>query len=446
MATVKQPVRGAPPPPYNLFKTRTANDVAVFGHYESVYPVTGIDARNSGPITFAIPGTDTFIDFNKIYLSIKGHFIGKAKDSNQKVIDINDANFPEFGPTNLLPHSMIQTVNVNVCNKSVALGDQHYPYRAYIQYLLNNNKDALDTIGVTEGWCKDSGDWDAFDHTKNPALKTRKELGNDKHEYSYTMRLCTPLLQHSEVFLPECNIEIQILKNPNPQFYIMHDPSATMDFIITEAVLHVRKTKTTDQYRLGVEKILSDNIPLEIILGDPRIFTKSLSAGESYLHLDYATFGNLPRRLILGMVDTLAFNGKCDLNPFNFQHFNISKVSLFKNGLPYPTQPVMVDFKKRDFTEGYRHLLASLQSDNSPFTPDISLKDFENGVTLFSFDMTPDQYGSDEPLNVANRSANIKVSLEFAEPLKKHVTLIVYYDLEMLMTIDSKRNVLVQTI
>jgi len=74
------------------------------------------------------------------------------------------------------------------------------------------------------------------------------------------------------------------------------------------------------------------------------------------------------------------------------------------------------------------------------------LKDFENGITLFSFDMTADQYGSDEPLAVTNRNANIKLCIEFAEKLEKNVTLIVYYDLEMLMTIDHLRNVLVQTI
>jgi len=346
MTTVTKPIRGAPPPPYNLFKPRTISEVAVHGHYESLYPVTGIDERNSGPITFVIKGTDAFLDFNKLYMTVKGKFIGKAKDTAGKVIDIKDPNFPKFGPTNLQPHSLIQTVNVTVNNKSVALGDQHYPYRAYIQTLLNNNKDVLSTIGLTEGWCKDSGQWDSFDSSKNPALETRKQLGNDKHEYSYTIRLCTPLFQLPEVFLPQCDVEVSIIKNSNPQFYIMHDPSATMDFIITDAVLHVRKTTTTDEYRNGVEKTLAEKIPLELILGDPRIFTKSISAGDTYLNIDYLTFGNLPRRLVLAMVETTAFNGQSDMNPYRFQHFNVSKVSLFKNGLPYPTQPVAVNFKR----------------------------------------------------------------------------------------------------
>jgi hypothetical protein len=210
--------------------------------------------------------------------------------------------------------------------------------------------------------------------------------------------------------------------------------------------MRVRKTTVAPEYATAIENMLSHQQPLEYILDDPRLISTNILKGETYINRDYLTFGHLPRRIIVAMVDTDAYNGRGDKNPYNFQHFKVSKVSLSKNGLEYPTPPIVTNFENGNYVEAYRHFMSSLHADSSPFVPSITLKDFAHGYTLFSWDMSPDQYGSDDPHMIVNRNANIKLSVEFAEPLKQAVTLIVYYQLDMRLTINQSRQVTVESI
>jgi hypothetical protein len=154
---------------------------------------------------------------------------------------------------------------------------------------------------------------------------------------------------------------------------------------------------------------------------------------------------HLPRRIIVGMVDTKAFNGDNTKNPFNFQHFKVKKVGLFKNGIEYPTPQITLNCDKKNYSEAYQHLFESLHAENSPFVPDLTEKDFGNGFTLFSWEMSPDLSGADNMPVGANKNANIRLLLEFEEPLVEAITLIVYYQLDMRMSINQSRQVTVES-
>jgi len=42
--------------------------------------------------------------------------------------------------------------------------------------------------------------------------------------------------------------------------------------------------------------------------------------------------GQLPTRIVIGLVNNQAFNGSRDRNPFNFQHFNATEISIYLDG------------------------------------------------------------------------------------------------------------------
>ena len=124
----------------------------------------------------------------------------------------------------------------------------------------------------------------------------------------------------------------------------------------------------------------------------------------------------------------------------------MKRATLTKNGLEYPTPAITCDFSNGNYVEAYRHLLASLQADKSAFVPDITLKDFEKGAFILSWDMSPDQYGCDDPQMIVNRSSNIKLSLEFKTPLPKAITLLFYYQLESRVTLNQSRQVTIEAV
>ena len=62
--------------------------------------------------------------------------------------------------------------------------------------------------------------------------------------------------------------------------------------------------------------------------------------------------GPLPKRIVLGMVESQAYNGALDKNPFNFQHFYLKELSVSIDGEQIPYQPFNFDYtdkKKQDF-------------------------------------------------------------------------------------------------
>jgi hypothetical protein len=151
--------------------------------------------------------------------------------------------------------------------------------------------------------------------------------------------------------------------------------------------------------------------------------------------------GKTPKHVIIGMVETEAYHGNSAKNPYNFKHFNVSKIGLYKDGMPYPCPVLKPDFTKKLFGETFLCFLKSLGAINSNIVPAIKLDEYSQGYTLYSFDMSPDQSQSVVPASMLKMSSNIRLEMKFGEALAKNVTLIVYAVFENLMEISKDRRV-----
>lgn len=439
-------------PAYELFEPRTVYNQTMNGHVESIYPETGLSENVSGPITYRLNGTSDYIDFNKTDLYISGSFKGQLPNpADGKLVDITDKtlgkNTPFFSWVNLLPHALFQAVEVAVNGTTITPSDPNYMYRAFFNAILNNNPATQHIYMALSGWFKDQGTYDGFDPKHNKSLEIRRQRANDDLECFFTIDLATPLMQLQTLLISECDVTITLRRNTNPAFYMMHDTTAgRVEFQIKEAILRVRKQTPWPEIISAHEKILAEKKPVTYILDDPRLIVTSIQAGETFIHREYATMGHHPKHILAAMVETEAYNGAADKNPFNFQHFDVAKLTLTKNGMEYPTNPLTMDFKKGNYVEAYRHFLASLQAVKSPFVPDVTLKDFANGVFIASWDMSPDQYGGDDPQMLVSRTSNIKLSIEFSKQLPKPITLLFYYQLESRLCINQSRQVTHETV
>ena len=62
----------------------------------------------------------------------------------------------------------------------------------------------------------------------------------------------------------------------------------------------------------------------------------------------------LPSRIIIGLVDSDAFNGLNKKNTFNFQHFNLTSVQFQVESVEFkPYKPFETDFSTQNYTEAY---------------------------------------------------------------------------------------------
>ena len=451
ISAVPEPTKFAILPFFDIFAPRLVSDDTANGHTEVLFPESSIRDNQNGPLTFTIKGTSDWIDFFHTKLYIRGEFRGSFPDTSAgatagATIDIKDASKPFFSHVNLLPHALFKTVEVSVNSKTITNNDPNYMYKAFAHFLLNYNRDSLETDGANNGWLKDQGSYDGIDPTKNPALEIRRNNITGNMEAFYLIDIITPLFQSGRFLLSELDVNIMLRKNDNPAFYMMHADDAQVDFHITETRLNVRKITPKPELALAIQQHLAKIGPAAYVLPDPRVIVSSVQTGETFIHREYATLGHHPRRIIAFMVETDAYNGKGNKNPFNFQHFNLAKATLTENGIEYPTPPLQTNFTQGDFVEAYSHLLSSLQADKRPIVPYITKTDFKNGCFVLSWDMSADQFGGDNPQSLINRTANIKLSLEFRTALQKAITLIFIYMLESRTIITAARQITHETI
>ena len=66
---------------------------------------------------------------------------------------------------------------------------------------------------------------------------------------------------------------------------------------------------------------------------------------------------SLPSKVVLGLISQKAANGDYTANPFNFQHSNMTNVTMKVNGVEVYGSPLSLDFgNNRNYTSAYVRL------------------------------------------------------------------------------------------
>ena len=116
----------------SFFPTTYSNIYREFalGSYK---PVSSLS--DEAPIDFVVPGHgDEYIDLAHTMLSIK-----------VKILPVSDAHTEEVGPVNNFMHSLFSQIDINFNQKPISPPNNAYPYRAYIESLLNYGPDAKES-------------------------------------------------------------------------------------------------------------------------------------------------------------------------------------------------------------------------------------------------------------------------------------------------------------
>ena len=109
-------------------------------------PVTTI--QHGAQIEFMVKGSNyLYLDLNNSRL----HALAKITNSDGTNIEANTV-----GPINLPLHSMFREIFLELNGRNMSETIPLYPYRAYLETLLNFSKETQDTRLQCEGWTKDS--------------------------------------------------------------------------------------------------------------------------------------------------------------------------------------------------------------------------------------------------------------------------------------------------
>ena len=415
----------------DLFKSENVQISQQAGRWVEHFPTSQVN--DGGPVEFLIPGSeDMYIDLNSSYMRM--YFQITKKDGTAVGTD------DKVGPINHTMHSVFQQIDVFLNDKMITDGSPTYAYRAYLESLLSYGSEAKNTQLQGSLFYKDTpAQMEDVTQALNQGLKSRSALA--KNGVEMFGRLHLDMFNQDRYLLNSVNVHIKCVKN-TPEFVLMYDPSETDEakkgyrYKLTDVCMVMRKVQLTSSVRLAHEKVLAKanaKYPISRVLTN----VYSIPEGTRNLVRDDLFHGQIPSRIVVGMVKADAFNGTPSGNPYNFKHFDISSINFLVND--DAVAPMNVDFTKNQFASAYANLFHACHMFSNDWGNDISIDDFKSGSSLFLFENTPDLSDTKS----LHRTGNTKLSIKFKSATDDVMCLVVLAQFDHTLQITKERAVIV---
>lgn len=401
-------------------------------------------ALNShAPLEFEFEASgDDYLDLSQCYLKL-GLIIKKEDNTNLNHQNADGTEGPDknIGPCNLPLHSLFSQVEMVMNDNLVSSSNNTYPYRAYISSILSYGKNVKDTwIETTEGLRQDVPG--KSDTAENTALtKFNVEKWKNSRVLELKGRLHLDMCLQERLIPNGMSVRFRLTRSNQEFFMMSHAPDQKPFKIeIVEAMMETRRVKLHANEQLRLEKVIANrgaHYPLNHVV--TKNFT--VSQGTSSIDIESLFTGQIPNKVVLGMVKNSAFNGNYTESPFNFNTFDINFVALNVDGRQVPTKGLHFDFDEGKWLDGYVSLLKCSGSYPYDHSNGITGRQFEGGSFLMAFDLTPDLEGGSSDHISPRRNGTVKATLRFKNPLPSTITLIAYAQYDNVLLIDKHRAV-----
>lgn len=418
---------------FSLPPTQTSIDSGKWVQYKPISSLT-----DDSPIEFVIPGHgDEYTDLAQTLLYIQATIV--KEDGTHFVA--TDAN-KEFGPVNNWLHSLFSQVDLYLNHKLVSPQNNTYPYRAYIENLLNYSVDTKNSHLTSVLFYRDTSDHMENTEDQNTGLVYRRFYTEKSQYVDMVGHLHIDLCNQDKFLLNGVEMRLRLVRSKN-SFSIMSKTATNYKVHIKEANLFVRRCKINPSVLLAHSKTLeSGSAKYPITRVEVKAIT--LPSGIQSKTLDSVYLGQLPKRVIVGLVSNSAFNGNYKKNPFNFHHFNMNYFALYMDGEQVPMkalQPVFSPAGQESYVLAYHTLYSGTGIHFSDKGNGINRYDFNRGYALLAFDLTPDLSANETSHWNLLRNGNLRIEVGFSEALVESVNVIVYAELDNVIEIDRNRNV-----
>jgi hypothetical protein len=380
---------------------------------------------------------DTFIDLSQTILEVAC----KITKANKTNITIGE----KVATENLPLHTLFSQVDLELNGKVVSSSTTTYAYRAYLETLLTYGSDAK------KSWLTASGWFDSPDKNPNPlpiasdqpkGFQELIEVFEASKEITLMGRLHQDMCNQDRFLIPGVNIDLRFIRN-NDKFVLLRASDATENYRIEITSLSVwfRQLNVTDETKIAFERQIQHQ-PCAYPFVRTELRTFGMPTGIKSFEEDNVFNGQLPRRIIVGMVTDKAMAGHYSESAFFFSDFDISYMALSVNGKQVPHAPLQMDTTTGTgytATRGFISLYAGIGKLFKDEGVDINVTDWNsNGKTLFAFDLTPHQTTD---CFTQRRRGNLRISIRFDVALVQPVNMIVYAEFENLIHIDANRNI-----
>ncbi|GFY27109.1 uncharacterized protein F54H12.2 [Trichonephila clavipes] len=233
-------------------------------------------------------------------------------------------------------------LDVSLNDRVASSSTNTYPYRSYIETLLNHGYDSKTSQLTAELFYKDSDD----------GLKKRTEFFKESATVDMIGFIHSDLFHQDRLLLNLVDLKIKLILS-KPEFCLQG--SEGFKVVLDHVSLFIRKVRVNRGVILGHAKALektSAKYPIN------RALCKVYSIPKESMSFiqDNIFSGQMPKTLFVGCVDNEAFHGAFSKSPYEFKHFNLNFIGVYVDGQPVPHNPLELDFSKDQYIRAYQTL------------------------------------------------------------------------------------------
>ena len=414
--------------------TQTAIDSS---YWHVAHPVHTI--RSEGPFQFVLPGGPDYAHLARNYLYMKVKIVkpdGTAMAAT--AADAAAAAHEAVGPINLFGKTFVKQVKLNLNGKLAYDSGDMYAYRAYLETELNYGTDAKNTVLTPSLYEKDTPA-DKVESAENTGFVKRAT----KFKNSTVVEIMAPihcdLFAANKLLISNTHAHLEIYRNTDAFLLMCFGTATAYKVEILDMLWYVKMLQLPGSVHLGVETALMRN-PAKYPIRRVAITKVHISPGRKNTPTTSVFDGQLPRRIVIGFVDTNKYFGSYKTNPFMFENHNVTEISVHAGGNVYPREHLKMDYKLKHFARPYLQLMEALGFSDDNVGNAITPEDFSNYLCLYAFDLSPEQ--TDGPHWELVRDGTVTVHCQFADAIKDPgLEMICYAEFDNLLMVDRNRSV-----
>ena len=408
----------------NLF-TPTIPDTSLHSREWIEYrPISQV--TDSSALDFNIPAqSSAYVDLKRSVLNIQLRLVNADNTPTDENLVV--------GPVNVPLHALFRQIEVSFQQTPQTQWGVNYPYKAYIDTILKTNTDLQTNLLTSQLFYKDTNDLGSYDVKTglNGGLFSRYERTKGGRIVDLEGPLLLDVFQQPKLLINGVHLGIKLYPSSNA-FRLMSDSMTPTEKVqIVDARFKLCVQRVENDILLSHQKLIQTT-PATYPYLRSDIKTIAVAGGQYSYSVDDLFQGNVPTKLIVGMVSSEGYSGSYTKNPFNFQHYNCSSVGFYVDGQSYPSHPLQPNFEANQFTDCYRTLTHFREDVN------ISLEDYKKGYCLYILDIDP--YFSFN----TKRRGHCRLELKWAKPLPESVTLVVYATFPEVLSINQSRTVIIR--
>ena len=228
----------------------------------------------------------------------------------------------------------------------------------------------------------------AADHLRsgvNPGFETRCRLVSGSEKITMYSPIPHDIFNLNNHLGPMNRLDLKLIMYPARFLLNTYMQQKGYKIVIDDCKLHLRAIKRKESIPMPLKEVYRMN--------ETNLFKQVVPRGLQTFTFRMLNTSVMPKTIILTMVSTAAIEGNYTMNPWNFHHYHVNRLSLTVNGEERPSGGLEFDFEKRvpNTARAYSHLFANTGALAGNRGNLVSLRHFQAGCFLVAFDLTPDQ-------------------------------------------------------